>query len=58
LAERPPPCRPTVDAELLRALVAAALLLNGFVKIDTADGKKLGWNFQILQSFIFSTPKI
>ena len=29
----------------LWALVGAALLLNGLVKIDTADGEKLGWNF-------------
>ena len=47
-----------VDAELLGALVAAALLLNGLIKIDTADGEKLGCYFQILQSFVSSTTKI
>ena len=47
-----------VDAELLGALVAAALLLNGLIKIDTADGEKLGCNFQILQCFIFRVAKI
>jgi len=34
----------SVDAELLWALVATALLLNGLVKIDTTDCEKLGWN--------------
>jgi len=42
----------------LGALVAAALLLNGLIKIDTADGEKLGCNFQILQCFIFRVAKI
>jgi hypothetical protein len=47
-----------VNDTLLWALVAAALLLNGLVKIDTADGEELRCNFQILQRFIFRIANI
>jgi hypothetical protein len=38
-------CDPSINDESLLALAVAALLLNGLVKVDTADGEKLGFNF-------------